>query len=113
MTVTRATALAVIVAFWFVCTGCRSVVELQPEQRARIRVGERATVRVESDHRYAVGSAGSSLTLIKQTEEEGTTLYVYRAVDPGNQTFVLTPRDPGPDGCVSCTTLHYFVTVVR
>ena len=113
MTVPKAAALAVIVSFWFGGTGCTSVAELQPEQRTRIRVGERATVRVESDRRYAVGSVGRSLTLIKQAGEHGTTIYVYRAVAPGDQTFVLTPRNPGPDGCVSCVTVHYFVTVVR
>ena len=40
-------------------------------------------------------------------------MYVYRAVAAGNQTLVLTPRDSGPDGCVSCVTVHYFVTVAR
>jgi len=51
--------------------------------------------------------------LLKRTEERETTVYRYRAVAPGNQTLVLTPRDPGPDGCISCVTVHYFITVAR
>jgi hypothetical protein len=70
-------------------------------------------MRVDSDRGYAVGSAGNALTLIKRVEESRTTVYVYRAVAPGHQTFVLTPRDPGPDGCISCVTVHYFITVVK
>jgi hypothetical protein len=105
--------IPVVVAFFCVCTGCRPVAELQPEQPATLHVGDLAAVRVDSDRHYAVGFAGNSLTLIKRAEERGTTLFVYRAVAPGHQTFVLTPRDPGPDGCISCVTVHYYITVVR
>jgi hypothetical protein len=89
------------------------VPELQPEQPATIRVGDVAALRVDSARHYSVGSAGSSLTLIKRAEQQGTTVYVYRAVGPGSQTLVLTPRDPGPGGCISCVTVHYFITVGR
>jgi hypothetical protein len=70
-------------------------------------------MRVETARHFSVGPGGDSLTLLRRAEEHGTTAYVYRAVAPGRHTFVLTPRDPGPDGCVSCVTVHYFITVVR
>src|SRR5262245_52950270 len=91
MTLRGAAVLAVFVTF-LDSTGCASIAELQPGQRARIRVGERVAVRAKPDRHYAVNSAGSSLIFIKQTETHGTTIYVYRAEEPGNQTFVLTPR---------------------
>jgi hypothetical protein len=109
----RTAAVPVVVAFACTCAGCRPVAELQPAQPATIRVGDLAAVRVDSDIHFSVGSAGSSLTLIKRAEERSTTVYVYRAIVPGQQTFVLTPREPGPDGCISCVTAHYFITVVR
>ena len=87
--------------------------KLEPERPEIIRVGEVAEVRVDTARHYTVGSAGDSLTLIKRAEERRITAYVYRAVAPGQHTFVLTPRDDGPDGCVSCVTVHYFITVVR
>ena len=39
--------------------------------------------------------------------------YSLGAVAEGHQTLVLTPRDPGPDGCISCVTVHYFITVAK
>jgi len=86
---------------------------LRPEERARLHVGDVAAVRVASNRHYAVGSAGAALTLLKRSEARGTTVYLYRAVAAGNQTFVLTPRDPGSDGCVSCVAVHYFVEVLK
>src|SRR6476469_5462160 len=95
------------------CSSCGTlaVVPLQPDTPANVRVGDLAEVRVAADTHSSVGSAGTSLVLVKRTEKRGTTVYVYRAVAVGRQTLVLTPRDPAPDGCVSCITVHYFVTV--
>jgi len=95
------------------CSGCRSIKELAPEQLTTLRVGDVAAVRTETSRHFGVGSAGNSLALIKQAEDHGTTAYVYRAVAPGRQTFVLSPREPGADGCISCVTVHYFIAVVR
>jgi hypothetical protein len=90
-----------------------SVVTLRPEERASLHVGDVAAVRVASRRHFSIGSAGTALALLKRTEARGTTVYVYRAVAEGNHTFVLTPRDAAPDGCISCVTVHYFVHVVR
>jgi hypothetical protein len=110
---TKTVAAVVITASFSVHTACQRTPEVQPEQPATIRVGDLAAVRVDSERHYSVGSAGDALTLIKRAEERTTTVYVFRGVAPGHHTLVLTPRDPVPDGCVSCVTLHYFITVVR
>jgi len=88
-------------------------VKLQPEVPSTVRVGETAAIEVPSDRHYSMGSAGSALALMKQVQQHDTTMYLYRAFEVGNQTFVLTPRDSGPDGCVSCVTVHYFIKVIR
>ena len=102
-----------IVAFLWACSATGGFVQLRPEEPATLHIGDVAAVRVTSQSRYTIGSAGSALVLMKRTEERGTTLYLYRAVTPGDHTFVLTPRDPGPDGCISCVTVHYFVKVAK
>jgi hypothetical protein len=95
------------------CSAASSVVTLRPEERSSLHIGDVAAVRVASGRHYSIDSAGTALTLLERTEARGTTVYLYRAVAAGNQTFVLTPRDPGPDGCISCVTVHYFVQVVK
>jgi hypothetical protein len=95
------------------CSGCRTVVELEPEQQSTVRVGTMAAIRVETARHFSIGHGGQSLALVKHADEKGATVYVYRAVAPGQQTFVLTPRELGPDGCISCVTVHYFVDVVK
>jgi len=105
--------LAGLLALFFASTGIAASVQLRPEEPARLHVGDVAVVRVASSRHYFVGSAGTALMLLKRTEERGITVYRYRAVAPGNQTLVLTPRDPGPDGCISCVTVHYFISVAR
>ena len=66
-----------------------------------------------SERRYTIGSAGSSMVLLKQTQQRGTTIYFYRAVEIGSQTLVATPGGLGPGQCISCVTVRYFVTVVQ
>ena len=95
------------------CSAVGSLVTLRPEERASLHIGDVAAVRVASDPQYAIGSAGTALVLMKRTDEHGATEYLYRAVAAGNHTLVLTPREPGPDGCVSCLTVHYFIQVAK
>src|SRR5215467_14413737 len=94
------------------CASTSPVVQLQPDQPTVLHVGEVAAVQVPSDLHYAIGLAGTSLVRIKQQERRGTTTYWYRSVAVGHQTLVAPPRDPGPDGCVSCVTVHFFIQVV-
>ena len=95
------------------CAPTSAVVQLQPEQPTVLHVGDVAAVQVPSDLHYSIGLAGTSLVQIRQQERQGMTIYLYRSVAVGNQTLVATPRDPGPDGCVSCVTVHYFIQVVQ
>ena len=105
--------VAIATALMLACGGTRSVIRLQPEQAATLRVGQIAAVHVPSDRNYSIGSAGTSLVLTKQTKQDDTTTYFYRAVRIGDQTLVAMPRDPGPGQCISCVTAHYFVKVVE
>lgn len=109
----RIAMVPAIVAFSCACGRTLAVVQLHPEDPSTLRVGDVAAVRVADDGHYSIGSAGTSLTLTKRKKERDITVYFYRAVAAGHQTLVLTPRDPGPDGCLSCVTVHYFLTVVR
>lgn len=108
-----ARAVFIVAVCLLLCVGCKPVGELVPEQPATLHVGDLAAVRVPSSAGYSVGSAGDSLTLVKRAQQRSSTVFVYRAVTAGHQTVVLTPRESGPDGCVSCVTLHYFVSVVN
>jgi hypothetical protein len=102
-----------VAPFVFGCGGSLASVQLQPGAPTTLRVGETAAVQLPSDRHYHLGSAGSSLTLTKQMQQHDTTIYVYRAVEVGDQALVATPRDPGSDGCISCVTVHYFIRVIR
>jgi hypothetical protein len=93
------------------CASAPAVVELVPEERATIRVGETRALAVAEGY-YSIGSAGTSLVQSERLHRAGREVRLYRAVAPGEMTFVLTPNGT-PDGqCISCVTEHYFVTVV-
>jgi hypothetical protein len=100
-------------AFVCACSAVSSFVTLRPEERTILHIADMAAVRVASDPQYAIGSAGTALVLAKRTVEHGTTVYLYRAAEAGHQTLVLTPREQGRDGCVSCVTVHYFIQVTK
>ena len=107
----RLVGMAVLLGF--VACAPVSAVHLQPERDSVVHVGEVAELRVASNEQFSIGTAGNALILLKQKQSKGETIYVYRAVTVGDQAFVATPRDPGPDGCVSCVTLHYFAKVIQ
>jgi hypothetical protein len=106
-------SLAAAAAVLSSCAPTSAVVQLQPDQPTVLHVGDVAAVQVLSDLHYSIGLAGTSLAQIKQQQRHGMTIYLYRSVAVGNQTLVVTPRNPGPDGCVSCVTVHYFIQVVQ
>jgi len=112
METARVCCVATATALLWSCAGTPVVVRVQPEEPAVLHVGELAAVQMPSERHSVIGSAGRSLVLMKQTQQQGTTVYMYRTVTVGNQTLIATPRDPGPDGCVSCVTVHYFIKVV-
>jgi hypothetical protein len=104
--------IAGVTAMTIACGATLATVQLQPGAPTTLHVGETAAVQLASDRHYSIGSAGGSLALVKQMQQHDTTVYIYRAVEIGNQTFVATPRDPGLDGCISCVTVHYFIKVI-
>ena len=110
---TRVCWMVAVAALAFACGATLASVRLQPEAPTTLRVGETAAIQVPSDRGYRFGSAGSALALMKETQQRDTTTYIYRAVEVGNQTLVATPREPGPGGCISCVTVHYFIKVIQ
>jgi len=91
----------------------RAPLRLQPEQRATLHVNQTALIeRPKRPPSSVIGSAGTALVLVRRQDRRDARVWMYRAVEPGNQTFVATPDDL-PDGhCISCVTEHYYVTVV-
>jgi hypothetical protein len=88
-------------------------VQLLAEQQSLLHIGQTATLRVQSNGQFSIGSAGDALVLTERKQQRGDTVYIYRAARVGNHTFVATPKNPGPDGCISCVTIHYFVKVIQ
>ena len=91
----------------------RAPVHLQREQRATLHVNQTALIELpKTPPSSVVGSAGTALVLLRRQNRRDARVWMYRAVEPGNQTFLVTPDDL-PDGhCISCVTEHYYVTVV-
>jgi len=94
------------------CATAPAAITLSDEKRTTIHVGDAAALSLPPGHQFTGWGAGGSLVLIKRTTQHGREVYVYRAVQPGDETFLATPHAPGPADCISCVTTHYFVTVV-
>ena len=105
-------AVVAVSSLSMACAAATGSVQLHPEEASVLHVDQLAALDVPSDSDL-IGSAGTALTLVRRDRHDGRTTYVYRAAQPGNQTFVAAPREPGPDGCVSCVTVHYFAKVVQ
>ena len=93
------------------CAACARVTLLRPEDRATLHIGETVALRVPTTY-SAIGGAGGALLLRKKNVRRDGIVYVYRAVRPGNQTFVAAPQTQTGE-CVSCVTVHWFVTVIQ
>ena len=113
MHTTRPFWIVAAAAMAFGCGGSLASIRLQPEAPATLHVGETAVVQLPADRHYQINSAGRSLALTKQRQQRDTNTFIYRAVEVGNHTLVATPRDPGPGGCISCVTVHYFIRVIE
>jgi hypothetical protein len=107
-----AVAVAVMIGSSAACAVVASVT-LEPEKDLTVHLGDVAALRVPSSRQFSIGSAGSALLFVNKKQAGDDTVYFYRAVAIGRQTFVATPRNPGPDGCVSCVTVHYFANVIQ
>jgi hypothetical protein len=81
------------------------------EGRTTLRVGELALLQIPPDPRYSHfdgnTGAGNALVLVRHSRRTA----LYRAVRPGEETIVIGPHVPRGE-CISCATLHYFITVV-
>ena len=104
-----AIAVAVSVA---ACATIPAAVTLAAEEHTIVHVGDAAALSLPTGHQFTGWGAGGSLALIKRTRKHGREVYLYRAVQPGNETFLSTPRALAQSDCISCVTAHYFVTVI-
>ena len=87
-------------------------VRLKLEEYTTLHVGQVAVLMMPSRERYGIETAGKVLVPIERKPQERPIIYLYRAVRPGNETMLLSRLKPGRDGCISCATQHYFITVV-
>lgn len=89
-------------------------VQLKLEERTTLHVGQTAVLMMPSPGHFRIGSAGKALAPIERTQREGPIFYLYRAARPGDEVILVTPiaSEMPADGCISCVTRHYFVTVL-
>jgi hypothetical protein len=99
---------------WPACARRVAQIRLQPEQITTLHVGQTATALFEPKSLYrVVGSGGGSLVRTKQlTNDDGSKVYFYRAVDVGPDVLVAAPEGLQAGECISCVTTHYFINVV-
>jgi hypothetical protein len=89
--------------------GVDKPIPLKLEESTTLRVGELAVLQIPADHiRSHFSGAGNALVLVRHSRRTA----LYRAVRPGYETILLGPGVPQQDHCVSCATIHYFITVV-
>ena len=109
---TRVVRLCALLIPMAACAGIPVSVQLIPEERTTLHVGEIGALSIPPNQDYSIGTAQTSLALFKAVRHQGRAVYFYRAVSAGNDTFVLTPVGLQNGQCISCVTVHYFVTVV-
>jgi hypothetical protein len=84
---------------------------LEDGKRTTVRVGESVELRVPLDRRYSRPAGNTSpfgtLALVRRSRNS----VFYRAVQPGPDIIIVSPVT-APGECISCATLHYFITVV-
>jgi hypothetical protein len=49
----------------------------------------------------------------RRPNDDGSTVYVYRAADVGTDVLIAAPKGLQTGECISCVTTHYFIKVVR
>ena len=105
-------ATASIAVFLAAAVHAAPIVKLK-DGVTKLRVGQVAELRVKTSRQFSIGGPAVALVLVSRKQVKGETVYLYRAAKVGRDTIIATPKDPGPDNCVSCVTQHYFVEIVR
>ena len=100
-------ALAVVSSAW----SAEKPITLIQETRTTLKVGELAVLQVPQDRRYSQfnGKSGAPnvLTIVRRSGRQ----VFYRAVQSGDGVIIISPQTSEGE-CISCATLHYFITVV-
>ena len=79
------------------------------DEMTTLHVGELAVLQIPADRRYSRFRGGNTERLVLVRRSRHSVLY--RAVRAGRDVIVISPDVPNGE-CVSCATLHYFITVV-
>jgi hypothetical protein len=82
------------------------------EQTTTLQVGKLAVLHIPSDSRYSHSSGTDGawrdvLALARRSKRDVT----FRAIRPGSGVIIISPDAPNGE-CISCTTLHYFISVI-
>jgi hypothetical protein len=85
-------------------------VTLALEQQNILRVGDLAELRIPSDHRYSYSGVGGAWNNVLVLVRHSRRSVLYRAAKPGPGVIIITPDVPNGQ-CISCATLHCFITV--
>jgi hypothetical protein len=92
------------------CVACAPMMQLKPEERATLHVGQTVALEMPATYGGLGGGAGDALLLVQKKVGHERIVYLYRAVQPGNQVFLAVSEKRE---CVSCDTVHWFVTVIQ
>ena len=88
-------------------------VQLKAEKRTFVHLDQTVTLRLPSVRSYNVRTFGHALVAVNLGNQGATTLHQYRGTHPGDETILVVPANLPPRHCISCVTVHYFVTVSR
>ena len=108
---TRLMVLCLVPLSAAACASVSASVQLAPDERTIVHLGEIAALPVPPNH-GSPGLTQTSMALVSHARRHGREVYFYRAIAAGNETFVVTPVGLLDGQCISCVTVHYFVTVV-
>jgi len=82
---------------------------LNLERMTTLHVGQLALLQTPLDPHYPrFSAAGDALVVVRHSQHK----ILFRAIRPGRETIVISPDVP-QGHCISCVTLHYFITVIR
>ncbi len=85
---------------------------IKPEHRIYLRTRQIGRILCRRGKtRYKIIVSGESIRILKKSESENYTVYYIQAVRAGRAVILLTPKYYHSH-CISCRTVHYFITVI-
>jgi hypothetical protein len=85
---------------------------IKPEHRSYLRTGQIGRIQCRRGKpRYKIVVSGDSIRILKKRESGNYVVYYVQAVRAGRAVILLTPQYHHRH-CISCQTIHYFITVI-